>query len=547
MRLEGRELRERLEEMFAEVTALEAELRVFIESTLKKHYFYNWIKQAIPKAIRDDWHQKKGNDVKQGKIPETDLINYADFSQYKDIIIHNWKIFSEFFEDKERLRIKLEDLNNLCRIVTMHTRTLDDDEIGANRVTMRWLKSKIQGSSGEKKVEAGEVEDVHPIFRANPFMVEEGATFMSGEKRPSEDTFKRIDMHLIDSTGKPLFAEIKWTSVDENQVDEYKKLINNQMKKFRLLWVIPDDLAYAKPQIEKYGAEVKVFSKKEMLELIAIRKAATESLLEIKEILTKPFDYTIQSEKITFIDVIHACYFDGALEVEGRPKRVGLKQSGIGRYLDLIRSISVSPYASTLPELTLEFIRELMAAPYSYKEARFYMIAKKGFMSVPEFSHIHSSLAAIIYAVWKCANDFHSRYKSKIRALYGNDVRKYDLTYRVMKVISEKNGNMLNVKTLVMSLINAFILASLSPTPKVFHSTLNQYVHNSVDTSGYENDFAKRIIEIATLKRILISKRGITIMWVLAPRSHEGKTEPDRVPCQSFIFNNDHTLYLGVN
>ena len=152
---EGRELQERLEEMFAEITSLEAGLRAFIESILKKTYSYNWIKQAIPKAIRDDWHQKRESDVKQGKIPETDLINYADFSQYKDIIIHNWKVFSDFFEDKERLRIKLEDMNNLCRIVTMHTRTLDDDEIGANRVTIRWLKSKIQGSSGEKKVETG--------------------------------------------------------------------------------------------------------------------------------------------------------------------------------------------------------------------------------------------------------------------------------------------------------------------------------------------------------------------------------------------------------
>jgi hypothetical protein len=547
MQLGVRDVQERLEAMFAEVSALEAELRSFIESTLEKHYSYNWIKQAIPKAIRDDWHQKKDNDVKQGKIPETDLINYADFSQYKDIIIHNWRIFSEFFEDKERLRIKLEDLNNLCRIATMHIRTLDDDDIGANRVAMRWLKSKIAGGSGGKKVEAREVDDVHPIFRANPFMIEDGAAFISGEKRPSEDTLKRIDMHLIDSTGTPLFAEIKWTNVDENQVVGYKKLINSQMEKFRLVWVIPDDLAYARPQIENSGAEVKVFSKKEMLELIAIRKAATESLLEIKEILTKPFDYTIQSDKITFMDVIRACYFDGKLEVEGKPKRVGLKQSGIGRYLDLIRSISVSPYASTIPELTLELIRELMAAPYSYKEARFYMIAKKGFMSVPESSHIHSSLAARISAVWKCANDFHSRYRNRIRAIYGNDVRKYDLTYRVMKVISAKNGNILDIKTLVSNLISGFVLAPLSPTPKIFHSTFNQYVYNSVDTSGFENDFAKRIIEIATLKRILIPKSGIIVMWVLAPRSQDGKTEPDRVPCQSFIFNTDHTLYLEVN
>jgi hypothetical protein len=541
------DLQEKLEEMFREITSLEAELRAFIENTLKKVYSHNWIKQAIPKAIRDDWQQKRESDVKQGKLPETDLINYADFSHYKDIIIHNWKIFAEFFEDKERVRIKLEDLNNLCRIVTMHTRTLDNDEMGATRVAIRWVRSKIQGSPGEKKEATGEVEDIHPIFIANPFMVEEGATYVSGEKRPSADTLKRIDLHLLDSSGKHLFAEIKWTSVDEKQVTEYKKLISRQMKNFRLMWILPDDLASAKSRIKKLGAEVKVFSRKEMLELVAIRKAATESLLEIREILTKPFDDTIHGETITFVDVIRACYFEGVLEVEGKPKKVGLKQSGIGRYLDLIRSISVSSYAGILPELTLELIREILVAPYSFREGRLYMVAKKGFKSIPEFSHIRRSLSAIIDAVWKYADDFNSRYKTRLRALYGNDPHKYDLTYRVMEIAAARKGNMLDVKTLVTNLIDAFDLAPLPPTPRIVHSTLNQPVHNITETSGYENDFAKRIIEIATLKRMLIPKPGITIMWVLAPRSHEGKIEPDRVPCQSFIFNADQTLYREVN
>jgi hypothetical protein len=540
-------LQRKLEEMYAEILALETELRAFIESTLKEHYSYGWIKQSIPKAIRDDWQLKKDNDVKQGKIPETNPIIYADFSHYKDIIIHNWSLFSEFFGDKERLRIALEDLNNLCRIVTMHIRTLDEDEIGASRVAMRWIRTKIHYHPNKEKVEIGEVKDVHPIFRANPFMIEEGATLVRGEKRPSEDTLKKIDLQLIDSTGTPLFAEVKWTGIDEEKVMEYRQLIDKQMEKFRLMWVIPDDFAYAKPRIEKSAAEVKIFSRKDMLELISIRKAAEELLLEIKAKLTEPFDYTIQSETITFENVIRACYFDGVVEIEGKPKRVGLKQSSIGRYLDLVRSICVSSYASILPELALEFVRELWVAPYSYKEAKYYMITKKGFKSVPEFAHIHTSLAMSINSVWKCANDFHSRYKNRLRALYGDDLRKYDLTYRIMKTISEKNGIMLDIKTLVTSLIDAFVLVPLSPTSRIFHSTLNQYICNSVDTSGYENDFSKRIIELAALKRILIPKRGTTVMWVLAPRSHEGKIEPERVPCQSFIFNPDHTLYLEVN
>ncbi len=105
---------------------------------------------------------------------------------------------------------------------------------------------------------------------------------------------------------------------------------------------------------------------------------------------------------------------------------------------------------------------------------------------------------------------------------------------------------MLNAKTLVNHFIEKFLMVPSRPVPKIPLTTLNQSVNNSVDTSGYENDFAKRIIEIASLKRILIPKSGISIMWVLAPRLRNGSLVADRVPCQSFIFNKDHTLYLEI-
>ena len=537
-------MQEKLKEMFDELTSFEYEIRVFIAKTLQTAYSHNWLKHGIPKAFIEDWTKKRENDVKQGKIPEEHLINYADFSQYKDIIFYNWKIFAPFFEDKEKLRVRLEDLNNLCRVVTMHTRTLTEDESGMARVSMRWLKSRMEPASEEKKEGFTEVEDVHPIFRANPFMVEEGAKLIRGEKRPSEEALKRIDLQLIDSVGVLLFAEIKWTGVDENQVSEYKKLIDEHYKKYRLMWLVPDDLASEAQQLQKLGAEAKVFSRKDMIELIQIRNAATEVLIEIRNLLTKPFDYAILGEKVTFEDVIRACYFDGVAEVDGKNKKVGLKQSAIGRYLDLIRSVVVSPFFNSLPELTVEFIRELLAASYSYKYGKFYSIARNGFASISKVAHIHSSLSNIINDVWNFSNNFHAKYKNRIRALYGNDVRKYDLTYRVMEKIVSEKGTMLDIKTLVDGIRGIFVMSPLQPIPRIYHTTLNQWIENSVTTSGYENDFAKRIIEVATLKRILIPKRGITIMWVLAPRLVNEKLEADRVPCQSFIFNTDHTLYL---
>jgi len=539
-------MQDKLKEMFNELTQFELEIRTFITKTLRTVYSDNWVKQAIPKSIRDDWRTKRENDIKQGRIPEFNPINYADFSHYRDIILYNWKTFSKYFEDKEKFRVRLDDINNLCRIVTMHTRSLTDDEIGMGKVSIRWLRSKMEISRDEKRKGKSEVEEIQPIFRANPFMVEEGATFLRAEKRPSEKTLKRIDLQLIDSTGTPLFAEIKWTGIDENQVKSYKKLINAQYKKYRLVWIISDDMVSATSHLKKLGVEVKVYSKKDMMELMEIRNSGKETLAEIRELITKPFDYIIQNEKVTFEDVIRACYFDGKMDIDGKTKRVGLKQSAIGRYLDLIRCIINSPFSSSLPELTMEFIYELLAVPYCYKSGRFWVITKDGFRSIAQTAHIHSSLSNVIDQVWKSTNHFHTKFKNRIRALYGNDKRKYDLTYRVINDIAIQRGLTLNVKTIVTDLKSVFTMVPSRPIEKIFHSSLNQWIQNSVDTSGYENDFAKRIIEIAAIKRILIPNRGITIMWVLAPKYQNGKITVDRVPCQSFIFNKDHTLYLEV-
>ncbi len=531
--------------MFEELFEFESEIRIFITKTLGKAYSYNWIKQGIPKALRDDWEEKKEKDVKEGRIPEQNLINYADFSHYKDIILKNWKIFSSYFKDKEKLRVRLDDLNNLCRIVTMHNRFLTDDEMGMGKVSIRWLQSKMKPTPKTKKKGTEEIRDIQPIFRANPFLIEEGARFVRGEKRPSKGTLKRVDMQLVDSSGKPLFAEIKWTGIDENQVSQYKKIISKEFGKHRLIWVIPDDLAHEATKLKNQGVEVKIFSKEEISELVGIRNTAAAVLVEIKELLTKPFDYAIQNETVTFEDVIRACYFDGSLDVDGRHKKVGLKQSAIGRYLDLIRCIVTSPLRNSLPELTLELTWEILAAPYCYKLRKFWSIERKGFVSRAR-AHVHSSLSNIIDQIWDSANSFHMKYKNKIRTFYGNDARKYDLIFRIIEEIETENGQMLNAKTLVDHFIEKFLMVPSRPVPKIPLTTLNQSVNNSVDTSGYENDFAKRIIEIASLKRILIPKSGISIMWVLAPRLRNGSLVADRVPCQSFIFNKDHTLYLEI-
>ena len=131
--------------MFEEMSKFEKEIRAFIFEKLYEVFSDFWIVQAIPKKIGMNWQERREHDIKEGKPPERNLINYADFSDYKEIIIYNWKnVFSNYFKDKEKLRVRLDDLNNLCRKTTMHARTITEDEIGMGKISIRWLRSKMK-------------------------------------------------------------------------------------------------------------------------------------------------------------------------------------------------------------------------------------------------------------------------------------------------------------------------------------------------------------------------------------------------------------------
>ena len=136
---------EKTVEMFEEISVFEKEMRAFIFERLYKAFSAFWIIRAIPKEIGMRWQKRREDDIKEGKPPERDIINYSGFSDYKEIILYNWKnVFSKYFKDKEKLRVRLDDLNNLCRKTTMHVRTITEDEIGLGKVSIRWLRSRIK-------------------------------------------------------------------------------------------------------------------------------------------------------------------------------------------------------------------------------------------------------------------------------------------------------------------------------------------------------------------------------------------------------------------
>lgn len=130
------------------IIGFEKVIRYFIMEQLKSFFGDEWFRQGIQKEIRNQWQERKADDERVGRLAEENLINYADFSDYKMIILRNWKkVFSRFFRDKEQTRVRFDDLNYFRKSV-MHSRTPSNDETGHAKITIKWLTNRIS-SVGE--------------------------------------------------------------------------------------------------------------------------------------------------------------------------------------------------------------------------------------------------------------------------------------------------------------------------------------------------------------------------------------------------------------
>lgn len=140
-------------QLYTDISDFELVLRQFIMEGLKKKYEDNWLLQGIPKDIKENWSNRKDADVKEGIEPELEIINYADFSDYKKIILSNWKeIFSDCFKDKDKLSVRLDDLNNLGRKPIMHVRSINKEKVGVTNYAISWLRSRISDYSPYKSI-----------------------------------------------------------------------------------------------------------------------------------------------------------------------------------------------------------------------------------------------------------------------------------------------------------------------------------------------------------------------------------------------------------
>jgi len=81
----------------------------------------------------------------------------------------------------------------------------------------------------------------------------------------------------------------------------------------------------------------------------------------------------------------------------------------------------------------------------------------------------------------------------------------------------EQNKMVFSINELIKSIIDEFEIKPSQPNSKIRHSILNQWIENIISVRDYENDMAKRLLEICFIKRMLIPKMGTIDMWILTP------------------------------
>jgi len=391
-----------------------------------------------------------------------------------------------------------------------------------------------------------EARDVHPILRANSFLVEEGLKLVRGEKYLSSEELKRIDLLFEDKDKIPTFVEVKWTDVSESQMVDYRRLIDKYFPKSRLIWAVPQDLIGKASVSSKYGIEVKAFSRDKIFQVKKLQNNAEEYLNHIKSLLSAPFKIAMHRETVTFENPIVACYFEGRATTDRGQKKLGLKQQSVGRQIDLIKNLVNGHIAELHKEKILLLIWQIFKAPYSYKPGKFWRIVGGGFIELIK-ERQERDVEKLVLKIWELVNQYYNEFCEAVKQLYDNGVRKYDLLPLLLfHLAEEKNKVDFSIDELIKYIIDEFEIKPSQPTPKIRHSILNQWIDNIISVKDYENDMAKRLLEIASLKRMLMPRMGTVDMWILTPSKKGDGFIAERNPCQMLSFNKDSSLYVDI-
>ena len=133
---------EDLGEFYILISSFERELRNFLKEKIGK----GWVKRLRNdlRPVIERWEERKNNDAKWGIEPESELINYADLTDYIQIVIKYRRIFAESNEELSRVRHFFELLANYGRNPLMHCRTLDPKKYWTTNSAVDYLRGWIR-------------------------------------------------------------------------------------------------------------------------------------------------------------------------------------------------------------------------------------------------------------------------------------------------------------------------------------------------------------------------------------------------------------------
>lgn len=399
-----------------------------------------------------------------------------------------------------------------------------------------------------------EVIDVHPIFRGNPHWIIPEAKLERGEKFFSTEDLKRIDLLLRDPKGLSCYTEIKWSSIDRNQIREYREILERTHPNgdFRLIWAVPDDLESLLLPEDRKLVEVVSYPRQKIAELVRWRRSSQEVLTELVNLCQDQVEVTIYREKIRFNSVIEACYFVGKVTTDRGVREIGMRKQGAGRYLDLLVCVASSPWAQLLPELTVILVNDLLLAPYYFETRTGGKVEVRGFLQHVRnnaSSTYWKSIAAVAEPVAEKVGQHVQIAWPSIERLYQSYPGEPDLLWRVLSNVAYSAGSndLLTVKLLIDGFASEFHLKPTQPVVRVKHSGLGQNIENSVSAQGYESDMSKRLVELCALRRFVTPVAGIPQMWVLTPFKRNSRWMLRRSQCQHMRLNRDASTYLSLN
>lgn len=153
----------------ARVNAVEQQLRVIIAERLESDWGPSAWKKCIPGDIQDGVRQRIDKLIKQ-KPYEADLyeslqgkLEQCLFSDYQQIVAHNWDRFRDVFGSKQELAQYLGHVLN-ARNALKHGRRLNQGELATTEGALYWLEHCLNHATSAESDDEVEIEDQTPAL-----------------------------------------------------------------------------------------------------------------------------------------------------------------------------------------------------------------------------------------------------------------------------------------------------------------------------------------------------------------------------------------------